>query len=69
MYHYLPSYGFALIGTAGVLAALERKRPRFTLYFTLATLLCAAYFVPVWGEFLISEPTANARLVFPTWRP
>jgi dolichyl-phosphate-mannose-protein mannosyltransferase len=69
MYHYLPSYGFALTLLAGRAAKLERQSPRVALYALLLVALVSAYFVPVWGEFAIDEASANRRLVFHSWRP
>lgn len=69
MYHYLPSYAFALTLLAGAAAKLERQSPRIALYALLVVSLVSAYFVPVWGEFPIDEANANRRLVFHSWRP
>jgi dolichyl-phosphate-mannose--protein O-mannosyl transferase len=69
MYHYLPSYAFALTLLAGSAAKLARQSPRVALYALLVVALVSAYFVPVWGEFPIDEASANRRLVFHSWRP
>jgi dolichyl-phosphate-mannose--protein O-mannosyl transferase len=68
IYHYLPSYGFALVLVAGVLAALERRYPRVVFVFFCAALLVAIYFVPVWGEFAIGSRTTRWRLIFESWK-
>ena len=69
MYHYLPAYAFALIYLAGSAAKLERERPRLAFGFVSLVFLVSAYFVPVWGEFPVTEAEANHRLVFRSWRP
>jgi dolichyl-phosphate-mannose--protein O-mannosyl transferase len=68
-YHYLPSYGFALTLVAGVLAALERSRPKVVLAVFGLALLVAVYYAPVWGESTISLGTANMRLIPDAWKP
>ncbi|MDB4983562.1 MAG: glycosyl transferase family protein [Myxococcales bacterium] len=69
VYHYLPSYGFALTLLAGVVAHLERRFPSRVAAFVCAVFLLAAFFAPVWAELRISEHAARMRLVFPAWRP
>jgi len=69
MYHYLPSYGFALMLVAGCLAALERARPKAVFVTFAAALGVALYFAPVWAEFTVSYGTANMRLLFDPWKP
>jgi dolichyl-phosphate-mannose--protein O-mannosyl transferase len=69
MYHYLPSYGFALMLVAGVLTALERSHPRVVLVVFMAALFVLLYFMPVWSEFTVSTEKANTRLVFWGWKP
>jgi dolichyl-phosphate-mannose--protein O-mannosyl transferase len=68
-YHYLPPYAFAIILLAGVVAKLERRWPRAVLIFVALSILVALYFVPVWGEFSLTLPEANRRLIFLPWRP
>jgi len=68
-YHYMPSYGFAIVLLAGVVAKLERRWPRAVLVFVALAVLWAMYFAPVWGEFALTERVANWRLIFPPWRP
>jgi dolichyl-phosphate-mannose--protein O-mannosyl transferase len=68
-YHYLPSYGFALMLVAGTLAALEQTRQRLVLAVFGVALLVAVYYAPVWGEFTISVGTANMRLIPNPWKP
>ncbi|MFZ5889956.1 MAG: phospholipid carrier-dependent glycosyltransferase [Myxococcota bacterium] len=69
MYHYLPSYAFALILLAGFMSRLERLQPQRVQVFASIALGMFIYFAPVWGEFAISEQAANLRLIFPSWRP
>ena len=68
-HYYLPSYGFALLTLAGLLAYFERKRPRTVLVFVGLALLVAIFFAPVWGEFAMKNYAVNRRLLPPTWRP
>jgi dolichyl-phosphate-mannose--protein O-mannosyl transferase len=68
-YHYMPSYGLALVLLAGVVAHLERTRERDVATFVAVALAFFVYFAPVWAEFRVSLGAANARLVFPGWKP
>ncbi len=68
-YHYLPSYACAVLVVAGGLAALERKRPDTVFAVLWLSVMVVAYFTPVWGEFPISERSANRRLLFKPWQP
>jgi dolichyl-phosphate-mannose-protein mannosyltransferase len=69
MYHYLPSYGFALVLLAGVVSRLEARFPRAVAVFIGLAFAMALFFAPVWTELPLFESTANLRLMFPTWRP
>jgi len=69
IYHYLPSYGFALTLVAGLGARLERRWPRLTAGYVLAAFALVLFFAPVWAELPIPESVANRRLLFPLWRP
>ncbi|HVZ71787.1 MAG TPA: glycosyltransferase family 39 protein [Polyangia bacterium] len=69
IYHYLPSYGFALVLLAGVVARLERRWPARVAYFACSVLVVAAFYAPVWAELPISAEAAVWRLPFPLWRP
>jgi dolichyl-phosphate-mannose--protein O-mannosyl transferase len=69
MYHYLPSYGFALVLLAGAVSRAERRAPLVALVFVAVAFAAAAYMAPVWAEFPLSEAAANHRLVFIPWRP
>ena len=68
-YHYLSSYAFAIVLLAGVVAKLERRWPRAVLVFVALSVLYAIYFAPAWGEFSLTLPEANRRLIFLPWRP
>ena len=68
-YHYLPSYGFAIILLGGLAARAERRSPRAVAIFVGLALLIAVYFAPVRGEFPLSDAIANRRLIFLPWRP
>ena len=68
-YHYMPSYGFAMVLLAGVAAKLERRFPQAVLVFVALAVLMALYFTPVWGEFSLTLAEANRRLIFLPWRP
>jgi dolichyl-phosphate-mannose-protein mannosyltransferase len=69
LYHYLPSYGFAVVLVGGALSTAERRVPRFVLGFLCAAWLVAIYYAPVWGEFTLNTAGANRRLIFQPWRP
>ncbi|HVZ71175.1 MAG TPA: phospholipid carrier-dependent glycosyltransferase [Polyangia bacterium] len=68
-YHYLPPYGLALVLVAGTIAHLERRFERDVATYVLVALALLIFFAPVWGEFRISEGSANDRLIFPGWKP
>jgi dolichyl-phosphate-mannose--protein O-mannosyl transferase len=68
-HYYLPCYAFALLSLGGLVAFLERKRPRTVLVFVGLALAMAIWFAPIWGEFSMREYAANRRLIFPGWRP
>lgn len=69
LHYYLPSYAFALLTLGGLVAAIERKRPRTVLVFVALALVVAIYFAPIWGEFSMREYAVNRRLIPPGWRP
>ncbi len=69
LHYYLPSYGFALLLLGGLMARLERTRPRHVLVFVGLVVAVAAYFAPVWCEFPMAEASAFHRLILPKWRP
>jgi dolichyl-phosphate-mannose--protein O-mannosyl transferase len=67
-YHYLSSWGFALMLLAGVVARLDRRFPNRVLIFVLLVLAVSVYFAPVWAELPISLSAAHRRLIFPLWQ-
>jgi dolichyl-phosphate-mannose-protein mannosyltransferase len=69
VYHYLPSYAFALTLFAGLVARLERRFPSGVAFFVCAVFAVAVFYAPVWAELPVDARGASARLMFPTWRP
>jgi dolichyl-phosphate-mannose--protein O-mannosyl transferase len=68
VYHYLPSYAFALVLLAGFTDKLYRQR-RFLVVASLAIVaLVAVLYSPVWGEWPIALEPLNGRLFFRFWR-
>jgi dolichyl-phosphate-mannose-protein mannosyltransferase len=67
LYHYLPSYTFALVLLAGLCDRLYARQPLATLIGLCAVLQVSLFYAPLWGELSISEHALNARL-FPIWR-
>jgi len=67
-YHYLASWGFAIILLGGVVARFDRRYPRAVLAFVALALLAFIWFAPVWAELPITRAAVNHRLVFPLWR-
>lgn len=67
-YHYLPSYGFAIVTIAGVMAQLERNWPQGVLAFVTFAAAAAIYFSPIWGELPMTLNELNQRLLLPSWR-
>jgi dolichyl-phosphate-mannose--protein O-mannosyl transferase len=69
-YHYMPSYGFALVLLAGCAAKLGRAKPVGLLVFIALAAAVAVYFVPVWGEFPLSQEVAYQYWLFlKPWQP
>jgi dolichyl-phosphate-mannose-protein mannosyltransferase len=67
LYHYLPSYTFALVLLAGFCDRLYARYPLATLIGLSLVLQVSLLYAPLWGELPISEHALNARL-FPIWR-
>lgn len=68
IYHYLPSYTFALVLLAGF---VDRFYARRQLAIFVAVVLVAEvsiFYAPIWGELPISKEALDARLFFPFWR-
>jgi dolichyl-phosphate-mannose-protein mannosyltransferase len=68
-YHYMPSYGFAIVLLAGCAAKLERRWPWLVMGFFALAILMAIWLAPVWCEIPLPERVANWRLIFVPWRP
>ncbi|HEY8924987.1 MAG TPA: phospholipid carrier-dependent glycosyltransferase [Polyangia bacterium] len=67
IYHYFPSYTFALILLAGFTDRFYDRRRLATLAAILVVVEVSMFYAPVWGEFPISEAALHVRL-FPFWR-
>lgn len=67
LYHYLPSYTFALVLLAGLTDRLYARRPLATLIALSVVLEVSLFYAPLWGEIPIAPDALNARL-FPIWR-
>jgi len=67
IYHYFPSYTFALILLAGFTDRFYDRRRIVTLAAILVVVEVSMFYAPVWGEFPISEAALHVRL-FPFWR-
>jgi len=67
IYHYLPSYTFALILLAGFAERLYRFRPWIGLLAVLIVFDVSVFYAPLWGEMPLSRSAYHARLL-PTWR-
>jgi dolichyl-phosphate-mannose--protein O-mannosyl transferase len=68
IYHYMPSYAFALVLLAGVVELAYRERRLLTLVAILCVANVSVLYAPLWGELPITQEAANARLPFPSWR-
>lgn len=68
LYHYLPSYSFALLLLSGLLAWLYRHRPRGGLLLLAAVAAVSFYYAPVWGGLPITAEGLENRLFLPLWR-
>lgn len=67
LYHYLPSYTFALLLLAGLLERLYQRWPLWVLLAIVAVAEVSVIYVPLWAELPISEAALQGRLL-PTWR-
>lgn len=68
LYHYLPSYTFALVFLAGFLDRVYARRPRATFVAIVIIAEVSIFYAPVWGEMPLSLSALDARLFFPFWR-
>ncbi|HEY4188338.1 MAG TPA: phospholipid carrier-dependent glycosyltransferase [Polyangia bacterium] len=67
LYHYLPSYTFALVLLAGFADRFYARRQLATFIAIVLVLEVSIFYAPLWGELSISQEALNARL-FPNWR-
>jgi dolichyl-phosphate-mannose-protein mannosyltransferase len=68
LYHYLPSYTFALVFLAGFLDRIYAHRPRATFVAIVVIAEVSIFYAPVWAEMPLSLSALHARLFFPFWR-
>jgi len=68
LYHYLPSYTFALVLLAGLVDRLYTRRRLATFVAIILIAEVSFFYAPVWGELPISEEALNVRLFIPSWR-
>jgi dolichyl-phosphate-mannose--protein O-mannosyl transferase len=68
IYHYLPSYGFALVLLAGWLAHLYQRRRLAALAALLLAAEVAVLYAPVWAQLPLTRAAWQARLFVPGWR-
>jgi dolichyl-phosphate-mannose-protein mannosyltransferase len=67
LYHYFPSYGFALPLLAGFVDRLYARRPLLMLAAILIVVEISVFYAPLWGELLLFDTGLRARLL-PGWR-
>jgi len=67
IYHYLPSYAFALPLLAGLIARLYATRRPLALAFVVLAFEISLVYAPLAAELPISQSALNARLL-PGWR-
>lgn len=68
IYHYLPSYTFALVLLAGFAERFHRSRPLLGLAALLIVFEVSIFYAPLWGEMPLSRTAIHARLPFHYWR-
>jgi dolichyl-phosphate-mannose-protein mannosyltransferase len=68
-HYYLPCYAFLLVMLAGLLTYLEKRFPRAVSIYVGLALAVSIFYAPVWSEFVMSEHSANLRLIFHNWKP
>lgn len=66
-YHYLTPWAYALATLGGLVALLDRRRPRLAFAFVLVAFAVAIYYSPVWAELPLSPAAVRRRLIFPLW--
>lgn len=67
LYHYMPSYAFALMLVAGFANRLYQRWRLPVLGAVLVVFLVSLFFAPLWGELPLSPAAADAR-IFRSWR-
>jgi dolichyl-phosphate-mannose-protein mannosyltransferase len=67
LYHYMPSYAFALMLLAGFADRLYVRHRLATLIGLVIVAEVLLFYAPLWGELPIGEDALNARL-FEIWR-
>lgn len=68
LYHYIPSYGFALIILAYWLSQLWRKAPYLVLCFMAIAIACSAFYLPLsLGWMSLTESQIKARITVNSW--
>lgn len=68
IYHYLPSYTFALVLLAGFVDRFYARRQLVMLIAVVLVAEVSIFYAPIWGELPISKEALDARLFFPFWR-
>ncbi|HEX2661021.1 MAG TPA: phospholipid carrier-dependent glycosyltransferase, partial [Polyangia bacterium] len=68
LYHYLPSYTFALVLLAGLVDRLYSRRRLATFVAIILVAEISFFYAPIWGELPISQEALNVRLFIPAWR-
>lgn len=68
LYHYLPSYTFALVLLAGLVDRLYTRRRFATFVAIMLVAEISIFYAPLWGELPISQEALNVRLFIPSWR-
>ena len=68
VYHYLPSYTFALVLLAGFVDRFYTRRQLAMFIAVVVVAEISIFYAPIWGELPISKEALDARLFFPFWR-
>jgi dolichyl-phosphate-mannose--protein O-mannosyl transferase len=68
IYHYMPSYAFALVLLAGLVERTYRRYRMATLIGVIVVLEVSLFYAPLWGELPITQRALDARLPFRSWR-
>ncbi len=68
IYHYLPSYCFALVLVGGIGAWLCRRRRMLVFVGTLLIAEVTVFYAPVWAQLPVTRLGMQQRLFFQTWR-